>query len=359
MTDDKTYLIFSLNQSLYGIEAVAVEEIFFLPELTPLVEAPDSVVGAVNLRGRILPVMELGFYLGQEAQDYCTTDSIIALKQGELLIGMIANHVHQVETIPDAAIERINLSTERAYSNNSRFIQGVAKINNDLIMLLDFEAVIQHLATVNVSNLLDRTTQLLSSELSTSAASNSRSASKRREFCPNATPEQKAIFRERAANLRIATVSEERTGLMPLAVIELNSEYFGIDLELVREFTNIRKVTPVPCCPPHIIGNINLRGEIMTLIDIREVLNLSIAQGQSPAQAVILHLHDLAVGVSINQVFDVLYLHPTAVMPVPAAAQSNQNPYLRGTTPYAGKMMSVLDMSKILVQGQLVVDETV
>jgi purine-binding chemotaxis protein CheW len=63
--ENKPYLTFNFNNLLYGVDALLVQEIFYLPELTPVVEAPEDIVGLLNLRGKILPVMHLGTRLGR------------------------------------------------------------------------------------------------------------------------------------------------------------------------------------------------------------------------------------------------------------------------------------------------------
>ena len=110
----------------------------------------------------------------------------------------------------------------------------------------------------------------------------------------HASPEERATFRERAENLRRTAESEDFAGLIPLAVIGLNGEYLGLDLDTVREFTDdISKITPIPCCPPHIVGNINLCGEIVTLVDVREVLNLPIAGTNQASKVMVVRMKDL------------------------------------------------------------------
>jgi purine-binding chemotaxis protein CheW len=61
----KPYLIFDLGDSQYGIDASLVKEIFPLPELAPVPEAPTDIIGILNLRGEVLPVMHLGLRLGR------------------------------------------------------------------------------------------------------------------------------------------------------------------------------------------------------------------------------------------------------------------------------------------------------
>ncbi|AFZ11035.1 CheW protein [Crinalium epipsammum PCC 9333] len=363
------FIICSLNNSIYGIEASVVKEIFYLPELTPVAEAPRDIVGVLNLRGEILPVMDLYIRLGQQPQDYQLTDSIVVLNSEEFQVGVIVNQVHEVRNIAANEITT-NLSYRRGMLSKNgsqpgivtsgKFINGVAQVDEDLVMLINHQTLIEYSKLIN-SDSDDGDGEISANSQAAAALLLERTynGSNTRIFCPHATPEERATFRERAENLRRATENEDFAGLIPLAVIGLNGEYFGLDLDTVREFTDISKITPVPCCPPHIVGNINLRGEIVTLVDVRGVLNLPIAGTNEASKVMVVRMEDLVAGVTVDEVFDVMYLNPTEMMPVPAAVHSINDEYLRGTAPYREKMMGVLDLPKILTKGGLTVDEEV
>lgn len=338
----KPYLIFSLDGSRYGIEAFWVQEIFFLPELTPVAEAPRDIVGIFNLRGRILPVMDLNIRLGQRAREYKLSDSIIVLELQEFQIGIIVNEVHDVQNIFSE-----DITSEISYGRKipreyHHLINGVAKIPDGIVMLLDIEQLIDSSPVIELTN-----------EEENSALT------EQRVFCPNATPEERAIFRSRAENLMLPSARQDFTGLIPLAVVGLNGEYFGIDLEIIREFTDIRQITPIPCTPPHIVGNMNLRGEILTLIDIRGVLNLPPNGIEATSKAMVLHVDDIVAGVVVEHVYDVTYLNPKEITPIPTAVHSSNDEFLRGTAPYRDKMMTLLDIPKIFAKGDLIVNEEV
>ncbi len=178
-------------------------------------------------------------------------------------------------------------------------------------------------------------------------------------FASKISPEERAIFRERSKSLKELTLGEDFTGLMPLAVIGLNEEYFGINLEVVREFTDVHKITPIPCTPTHIVGNMNLRGEIVTLVDLRGLLNMPMRKVENFCKAMIIEVADLVAAVIVEEVFDVMYLNPTDIKPIPAAVHSNNSheEYLIGTAKYRQTMMSMIDLTKIMMQGGLVVEE--
>jgi purine-binding chemotaxis protein CheW len=144
---------------------------------------------------------------------------------------------------------------------------------------------------------------------------------------------------------------------MPLAVIGFGNEYFGLDLELVREFTDIGNLTPIPCCPNHIVGNMNLRGEIVTLVDIRKVLNLPTTPVTVGSQAVVVQVDDIVAGLPVDQVLEMVSLNSADMTPLAGIRSDFGEQYIRGSALFQEKMLRVLELPKIFRQGELVVNE--
>jgi len=167
------------------------------------------------------------------------------------------------------------------------------------------------------------------------------------------------VLQKRTAVLRCLIDNKDTTELIPLAVVGLGGEYFGLELETVHEFIAIHKIAPIPCCPPHIVGNINLRGEIITLIDLNDVVGLPINAMRSHSQAVVVRLEQRVAGIVVDAIFDVAYLHPSQLKPAPGSRHSNNDDYLQSVAPYQNWMMTIINLSKLLNSDILVVDEEV
>ncbi|MDB9312076.1 chemotaxis protein CheW [Spirulina sp. CS-785/01] len=357
-TLEETYLIFSLHQSLYGIATTVVEEVFFLPELTPIPQAPYDIVGVINLRGTILPVMDLHLRFGYRSPQYKTTDCLVVLRWNETRLGIVVNQVHEVRQISSQEISSdVSYGRENPQEQQVTFKKGIARSTDSLIILLDPDPLI---------NSVERRREHLPQEFleaSTLEELKEEDLNHQREelplFCPQATPQERKIFQDRTNHLRQSTEVEESHGFKPLAAIRLGGEFFGIDLKIVREFTDIGKITPVPCCPDHIIGNMNLRGEIVTLVDICGLLNLPRVTVSEQLKAMIIEVQGLVVGIIVEEVLDVLLLNPTEITSVPTAIHSIDNEYLEGEATYREKMLSLLAVEKILLQGHLIVDEVI
>ena len=363
------YLIFKQHDSFYGVEAFAVQEIFLLPELTPIAESPDEIVGAINVRGEFLSVMDLNLRFGSQSDDFMITDSVITISAEDSQIGIIVNEVKEVLMIEENAIKS-KLSYKRELPTKSHhFIRGILQIDEGLVMLLDPKILIQYSQEEEdlrkTSRRARQENPQIFSDLEEIDLLEEKVASPKKflehpVFCPKATPEEKIIFRERAKNLRKQDENQDfLRSKMPLAVIALNGEVLGLNLDLVREFTDIRKVTAIPCTPPHIVGNMNLRGEILTLVDIRNALNMPMGNMESLGKAIVVEVSDIVAGIVVDEVLDVMYLNPLDITPVPTAIHYTNDEYLRGTAPYRDKMMSILDLQKMMTKGALIVDEEV
>lgn len=401
----KSYLIFKLNQYRYGLETSVVQEIFFLPELTPVQEAPQDIVGVLNLRGNILPVMDLSLRFGHRPMSYQITDSVIVIEWQGFSVGIIVNAVEEVKEIETTQIQAQIAYGRKTITQAHHFVAGFAKLSTDIITLLNPQHLIEYSEVVNPLVPFEEQKSRSVQQVSDSAPKLAEEVNPEAEitpvpendlardataplkipdpsqqgstpqtgvelpdrrqrldldaqtyFCPAATPEERAIFRERAANLIIASDRQDNTGLISLAVVKLNGEYFGLDLSLVREFTDIRQITPIPCCGDFIVGNMNLRGEIVTLVDIRHLLNLSADSYAGIAKAMVVNLKDIVAGITIDEVCDVIYLQPDQIKAAPTG-HSNNNEYLRGTAPYRDKILGLIDFHKIITEQELVVNQ--
>lgn len=327
------YLLFGLNGVRYGVEAKAVREITWLPELTAAEEAPPHIAGVVNLRGKIEPVMNLGLRLGHPPLRYQLSDSIVMLQADGVTMGLIVSEVSDLIGIAGSAIEPPP-HYDSEPPEQRHFLVGNAKVGEEIIMLLDLPRLIQAPA-------------LPASRVAADPLA---------YFCPDATDEERAAFRTRAHNLMPA-VEDQDSVRIPLAIVQLGEEFFGVGLEVVREFSHLRRVTPIPCCPPHIVGNMNLRGDILTLADIRGLLNLPTGDGAT--EVMVVESGGLSIGVPVDKVLEVVYLRPADIAALPAAAHEEKNEYCKGVARYGESMVSVLDLQKILTQGTLEVEEEV
>lgn len=359
------YLNFTHNNLRYGVPATAVQEVFFLPEITPIPEAPPDIIGTVNVRGTIIPIMDLNLRFGYPVTPYSLNDSIIILNWQELSLGILTNQVHEVRSIDDQLITP-ELSHDHPLLDfkQEKFISGYLQEDENLLLLLDLEALLRYTEAqgLNLDLDLDALELLESGEGLTEDAVTEEEAAevvKSPIFFPEASPYERKVLQKRADNLRQSLKLKDLTGLKPLAVFNLNQEFFGVDLSLIQEFIKFSRVTLIPCAPSFIVGNINLRGEIVTLIDIRSLFNLPRAIASKNTQAMIVNVDGVVVGLLIDAIYDILMLNPKDVLD-PSTVESDLNKsYLQGVLPYKDKMLGLINLTEIILGGSLLVDEAV
>ena len=370
MTQHYSYLIFRLNNALYGVSTLSVKEIFLLPQLTPVLEAPPDIVGVIDVSGHILPVMDLNLRFGQQTDGYCLTDQVIVLEQGERDLGIIVNEVLEVRNIPAADITNLIQGNQSTSDTNShQFIAGMVRSGNELLVIINLANLLKYLSEPNSGTNQKYLAQRVPSRFSPGnnqqqatpqhqlivAGSERVTSSSLANSSMQLTSEALTVLQERANHLKqIDQVRQNADQVKNLAIIVLNQELFSIDLENVREFTNLEQVVPVPCCPSHIVGNMNLRGEILTLIDICQLLNLPPINLSKVSQLMVIEVEDLRIGLTIEKVCDTITVDAEEIDQTPAASYSINKEYLKGTLWYQENIVGLLDITKILIVDSVV-----
>lgn len=138
-TQKDKYLTFSIGKEFYGIEIRHVTEIIGIQAYTEVPELPAYIRGIINLRGKIIPVMDVRLRFGKEFLEYNDRTCIIVIDIGDLPIGLIVDAVSEVITIPEQDIVAPP-QMNRSFSN--RFIRQIGKVGSDVKLILDCEKLL-------------------------------------------------------------------------------------------------------------------------------------------------------------------------------------------------------------------------
>lgn len=137
------YLSFSLAEEEYGIGILKIKEIIGMMPITIVPKTPEFVKGVINLRGKVIPIIDLRLRFGMEAAGYTDRTCIIVVeiesKSGTVLIGIVVDSVSEVLNVRTESIEApptfgTGLDTE--------YILGMAKIGSGVKILLDIDKVL-------------------------------------------------------------------------------------------------------------------------------------------------------------------------------------------------------------------------
>ena len=136
---EEQLVVFELASERYGVQIDQVQEIIRLPAITRLPKAPEFVDGVINLRGRVIPVVDLRTRFGLGRGERTKESRIVVVDVGGQTIGMVVDGVSEVLRIPGDAVEP---PSPVATTVESAYIRGVAKLEGGLIILLDLSRVL-------------------------------------------------------------------------------------------------------------------------------------------------------------------------------------------------------------------------
>lgn len=138
-TQEGKYLIFSIDNESYGIEIRYVTEIIGIQTITEVPELPDYVKGIINLRGKIIPVMDVRLRFKKKPKEYNDRTCIIVVDIMNMSVGLIVDSVSEVVTINDADISEL---PQMKQVNNNHYVKSIGKIDDDVRLLLDCEKLL-------------------------------------------------------------------------------------------------------------------------------------------------------------------------------------------------------------------------
>lgn len=137
------YLTFALAQEEYGVPVLKVREIIKMMDITGVPQVPPHVKGVINLRGKVIPIVDLRLKFGLPTQDYTERTCIIVveveMQARKVMLGMIVDYVSEVLNIATDEIEPMPDFGERV---DTDYMRGVAKIKGTVKLLLDLDKVL-------------------------------------------------------------------------------------------------------------------------------------------------------------------------------------------------------------------------
>jgi purine-binding chemotaxis protein CheW len=139
------YLTFSLGDEEYGIGILKVKEIIGMMRTTPVPQTPDFVKGVINLRGKVIPVIDLRLRFGMEESSYTERTCIVVVEidgtDAKLHIGVVVDSVSEVLNIKGADIED---TPSFGTSLKTDYVLGMAKTGGGVKILLDIDRVLSN-----------------------------------------------------------------------------------------------------------------------------------------------------------------------------------------------------------------------
>ncbi len=145
VTRDYQVVVLRLANEHYGVDIARVQEIIRVQPITRVPHAPASVEGVLNLRGRVIPIIDLRARFGFPRNEASSETRIAIIDVVGTTVGVVVDGVSEVLTIPSSAVEP---PSPVAVGKDAAFIAGVAKLDARLVLLIDANAILSDLDQV-------------------------------------------------------------------------------------------------------------------------------------------------------------------------------------------------------------------
>ena len=151
-TQKDKYLTFHLAGEDYGMEIRYVNEIIGIQNITEVPDMPEFIRGVINLRGKVIPIMDVRARFGLEFREYDDRTCIIVVNVDSTEVGLVVDEVSEVADIPESQVEP---PPKTSKDKENSYIQGMGKINDNVKILLDVHKLLYTAEMQELANNLD------------------------------------------------------------------------------------------------------------------------------------------------------------------------------------------------------------
>lgn len=287
--DNEQLITFRVAGEEYGIPIMEVQEIIRVPEITSVPNAPSGVIGITSLRSRIVPVMDLRTKFGlqtlqTEAAGEARRDDerCLVVRIGTKSVALRVDAVNQVLQAPKVSVEQTPTIVSSGGAGRDQ-IRGIAKLDEGkrMIMLLDVEKLVDQ------------------SDLCTS--------------------DDTSAGKSKTSEASLADIDDDECQLVSFKVAE---EEFAMDIMQVQEIVRLAKVTKVPHAPDFVEGVVNLRGNVLPVIDMRKRVHMATKDYNDATRVVVVVLNGKKTGIIVDAVSEVMTVDKRNIEPAPEIAKS-------------------------------------
>lgn len=129
---------------------------------------------------------------------------------------------------------------------------------------------------------------------------------------------------------------------------QLEEETYGINVMQVREVLRYTEIAPVPGAPDYVIGIINLRGNVVTVIDTRARFGLMQGETNDNTRIIVIESERQVIGILVDSVAEVVYLRSSEIDTTPSVGTDESSKFIQGVSNRDGKLLILVDLNKLL-----------
>lgn len=273
-----THLYFQIGKNKYAINTSNVLEIMKLPALDYPQKLPNNIVGLLKYNNFVINIIDIRFYLNIEVLPYNHHNELLIVKTDEVILGIITDKIIGILPFDTALVDQI------PFVDNKMVIESIYKLNNETIFIVNVYALENLLKQHNTTT----------SEFDIPSLFPQDETSKK--LLANRT---KAIAEK--SSIRLA--SGELHAKNKYISFNLNNDFYCIALDFVKEVLKDTSITNVPGTPTFIEGIMNLRGDYITVINLKKFLSLpETTQPTDKKPVVIIKCNELKLALLIDKI---------------------------------------------------------
>ena len=307
--EEEQLVSFLLDKEEYAIGIMKVKEIIRVPPIVKVPNCEAYIEGVVSIRNNLLPIINLRTYFGMAHVNVSDHSRVLVVDMGSFTAGIMVDKISEVLRIPAHAIQ----PPPRFSAQSGEQLKGVAKLNNGKRMIL----------------MLDPSKLVSADEIS--AISGVEGTGKQDE-------EEKSIEKQ--------LMDEEQ-----LVTFKIDMEEYGVKIANVQEINRMTEVTKIPGAPYYIEGIVNLRGNVIPVLDLRRLFKLSEKQVTDSTRIIIVDFDGKRTGIVADSVSEVLRFEKSLIEGPPEILSSGvDSDYVEAVGKLDGgkRMILILDISKVL-----------
>lgn len=131
-------------------------------------------------------------------------------------------------------------------------------------------------------------------------------------------------------------------------IFKMDNEYYGITIDSVIAIEKMENITRIPNSPKHIKGLINLRGDVITLISLRNRINMKDKEINNNSRIIVVSKDDITLGLIVDSSSEVIEINPNNIDSPPSTSENQSSTYINGIGKVEDRLIILLDLSKIL-----------
>jgi purine-binding chemotaxis protein CheW len=301
---------FNLAGEEFGLPISKVKEIVSVPMITRLPKAPDYVEGIANLRGNILPLVNLRILFGLPSEEKTEDTRAVVVEINGRAMGIIVDRVMEVMNVdnghiaPPPAISRSSIE--------ANYLQGVARLDHGkrLVLLLDAESL---LPTIDLGQ----------SKLDVA---------------------QESVFAS------AETAADKTLHETQLVTFRLGIEEFAINIMHVQEIIRVTELSKIPNAPEFVEGVVSLRDQLLPIVNLRKKFNMPLVEVTEDSRIIVVNLEKNSVGILVDSMSEVLMVGNNTIEGLPSFMNDTQTEQLNGVAKLQDgkRLIMIMDVEKVL-----------